>query len=159
MTGVTIMFGGPIQYASRVGDVKYDPDMREQIDGLITALEHAEYTVLSAHRSEDYGQGTVPPPGEVTERDFRFLASCDVYVGYLPCVGHAPFRSDGTHIELGWASAMGKPCVILYSSENAHRYSFVLQGLPCLNETRFLDLKRVLSDRSILLRELEELTT
>jgi len=139
------MVGGPIQYAFSSETAGFDSALKATLESLIVVLDQAGYEVLSAHRTEDYGDGVVPGAEVVVRRDYDFVSSCDVYVACLPFYENQPLRSDGTHVEIGWAVALGKPCVILCSANNLEAYSFLVQGLSAVARVDFYDLEQTVS--------------
>ncbi|MFC7488558.1 hypothetical protein ACOCJ7_08335 [Knoellia sp. CPCC 206453] len=147
----TVFVGGPIQYARLPGASHFDLRLRALLDGVHDVLRDAGHEVTSAHVAEDYGDGVVPTPDHVTTRDFTFARDCDVYVACLPMSDGRPYRSDGTHIELGWMSARGARCVIMWDREHADAYSFLVQGLPSVSPVVFVDLDDFFADPAILL--------
>lgn len=147
----TVFVGGPIQYARLPGATRFDVRLRALLDGVHTVLLDAGHDVTSAHLAEDYGDGHVPTPRSVTARDFRFAHDCDVYVACLPMSDGRPYRSDGTHVELGWMSARGARCVVLWDADHADAYSFLVQGLDSVGPVEFLDLDDFFADPTRLL--------
>lgn len=147
----TIFVGGPIQYARLPSASHFDQRLRALLEGVHEVLQDAGHVVTSAHLAEDYGDGVVPTPYHVTTRDFTFARDCDVYVACLPMSDGRPYRSDGTHIELGWMSARGARCVIMWDHEHADAYSFLVQGLPSVSPVEFVDLDDFFADPSVLL--------
>jgi len=121
----TVFLGGPIQHALHGGI--FDGEMKEVLEIIIRALEEAGFTVLSAHRHEEFGKISMEGRScEVTERDFQWMLDCDVFVAVLPSVNGELLRTDGTCIELGWASALRKPVVMIRDSD---RVSHLMSGL------------------------------
>lgn len=107
-------------------------EMSEEAVGFYTRIiDHFErrgWTVHCAHRREAWGRAFMAP--EVCTRiDYDEIAACDVFVA-------APGSpaSPGTHVELGWASALGKPMVLLL--EEDRDYAFLVQGLDTITTVR-----------------------
>lgn len=108
------------------------PQERARYEALISGLEAAGCHVDNAHRREGWGAAFLPPK-ECTRRDFDEIASSDVVVAFP---GSPP--SPGTHIELGWASALGKPLVLLI--EEHTEYAFLVQGLGAVAAVTYIEL-------------------
>lgn len=126
--GATIFVGGPIQYASR--DEGFDLSLQKLIVSVIGILENAAFRVLSAHLSEQFGAAEGPfLPQEVTRRDYNWMQECDLYIAILPVRNSVPYRTDGTHIELGWAAALKRPVAIIGASPLGEEYSHLVRGL------------------------------
>ena len=93
----------------------------EQFSAIIEFFEAQGWSVHCAHRREKWGREFMTP-AECTTIDYQEIAKCDVFVAFPG----AP-ASPGTHIELGWASAMKKPTVLLL--EENQEYAYLVQGL------------------------------
>lgn len=157
-TEQTVFVGGPIQYARLPGATHFDLRLRALLDGVHSVLRDAGHVVMSAHLSEDYGDGVVPGPGQVTVRDFGFAQESDVYVACLPMSDGRPYRSDGTHIELGWVSARSGRCVIMWDRAHADAYSYLVQGLTEVSPVEFVDLDEFFADPSLLLKAIVDVS-
>lgn len=123
-----VFVGGPIQYllqAENSGSVICSH--RE----IISALRDAGCTILSAHEAEAYGElSSMFSPAEVTERDYAWAAACDVYVALLPTDKRGiPYRTDGTHVEIGWATALGKRVILVLDETPNRPYGHLVLGL------------------------------
>ena len=117
-----------------------DPEtgrMRERDQHLIESLvEHfadGGAEVYNAHRRELWGVKLMQPL-EYTRLDYEGVAACDVFV-----VQPGAPASLGTHVELGWASALGKPIVLLLDPEAT--YAGMVLGLASLVPTAAVPLK------------------
>ncbi|MEU1377430.1 nucleoside 2-deoxyribosyltransferase [Streptomyces triculaminicus] len=94
---------------------------RSPFDTLIKHFEAQGLSVHNAHRREAWGADLMRP--EVCTRiDQEEIRKADAFVA-LPGSPASP----GTHIEIGWASAFGKPIVLLL--ERGRDYTFLVQGL------------------------------
>jgi nucleoside 2-deoxyribosyltransferase len=137
-----IFLGGPFQFAlTKQG---FDGKLRSLIIRLLQELEDAGFQVLSAHRFESFGLMDVEGQSEkVAERDFQWMCQCDVFVALLPLDDDCkPVRSDGTCVELGWASALRKPIVVVRSTR--HVYSHLITGLVAITSASTLDYEEVI---------------
>ena len=104
---------------------------RARFERLIDYFEASGCTVFNAHKREAWGEAFLAPD-EFTRLDFDEIASADVLVA-VP----GPPASLGTHIELGWASAVGKPIVLLL--ERGEDYALMLYGLRHLVPTAIVE--------------------
>lgn len=117
----TVFVGGPFKaYVDPVSGT-LAPAFRLRYERLIAYFEKGGATVLNAHREEGWGTAMVSA-GECTERDLRWMRQCDLFVAFpgAPC-------SPGTHVEIGWASALGRPMVLVL--EPSADYAALVTGL------------------------------
>lgn len=142
----TILVGGPIQHAL-IGDL-FSAVVRRQVEGILDQIRATGAVVLSAHVAERFGLETPQlTPEAVSRRDFDWMRACDLFVAVLPVDAHGmPLRTDGTHVELGWASAMGKPVLVLVPESVQHGLSYLVQGLKQVTIFRLYDLGRALEE-------------
>ncbi|MEU7636905.1 nucleoside 2-deoxyribosyltransferase [Streptomyces sp. NPDC039016] len=94
---------------------------RSSFSLLIKHFEGHGLDVHNAHRREAWGAELMQPE-ECTRIDQEEIRKADVFVA-LPGSPASP----GTHIEIGWASAFGKPIVLLLEREQY--YTFLVRGL------------------------------
>lgn len=97
---------------------------------IMTLLETAGITVDNAHRREFWGRAMMTP-AECTQADYQAIAACDVLLAFP-----GQPASPGTHIELGWASAMHKPIVLLLQAGKT--YAYLVQGLGTVGDVTYL---------------------
>lgn len=123
-----IFLGGPIQYLRLHGNSAAVIASHRDVSDALTA---AGFEVLSAHEVEQYGEISDSfSPEEVTKRDFGWAQECDIYVAILPLDPHGvPYRTDGTHIEIGWVTAMDKKTVLMVGGNATKPYSHLVQGM------------------------------
>lgn len=147
---LNIFVGGPIQYA--LGAKGFDQSLKNSIALVIEQLLFREYKVFSAHLVEKFGADTyLFTPDMVTQRDFAWMQSCDVFISILPgSKDGLPYRSDGTHVELGWASALGKPIIVLTHKHCVTQLSHLVQGLSQLTAVIITDIEEVLANEAYL---------
>lgn len=106
---------------------------RERFESLIERLESEGYKVHNAHRREAWGAEFLRPE-ECTRLDFDEIVDCSVFVAFP---GHP--ASPGTHVEIGWASAMGRPIVLLL--EEGQEYAFLVRGLHTVADVTYLTVR------------------
>jgi len=105
---------------------------RERFEAMISHLEARGYTVNNAHKRENWGASMMTPQ-ECTRLDYENIRDCDLFIAFP---GYP--ASPGTHIELGWASALGKPMFILL--EEGHKYAYLVQGLHVVGDVRYVNM-------------------
>ena len=116
-----IFLAGPFKALVDPATGAMRPADRGRIESVIDALEAAGHEVRNAHRREGWGAQFLTPE-ECTRLDFEDIRDCDVFVAFPG----AP-ASPGTHVEIGWASALGKPVVLL--EDEGATYAFLVRGL------------------------------
>jgi nucleoside 2-deoxyribosyltransferase len=108
---------------------------QDKINRIIEYFEVAGAKVYNAHRREAWGAKFLTAP-ECTKLDFTEISQSDVFVAY-PGVPVSP----GTHVEVGWASALGKPMVLLLEKDAKH--TFLVTGLETIANVEFIWFDRV----------------
>jgi nucleoside 2-deoxyribosyltransferase len=106
---------------------------RERFEKLIGYFEGSGCKVFNAHKREKWGEAFMEP-AEFTKLDFEEISASDVIVAFP-----GPPASLGTHIELGWASAVGRPIVLLL--ERDCEYALMLYGLKHIVPTAIVETK------------------
>jgi hypothetical protein len=109
---------------------------------VIASLTLDGHAVLSAHIHENFGEMDVSGKSQqVCLRDFGWMKQCDLFIAVLPLdESQNVIHSSGTAIELGWASALGKPVVLV--CHPAPKYSHLILGLHAVTCTIALDINR-----------------
>jgi nucleoside 2-deoxyribosyltransferase len=109
---------------------------------VISGLAEEGHQILSAHLHEGFGEMDVSGKfQEVCARDYRWMRQCDVFVAVLPLDANGNVVvSNGTSVELGWASAIGKPIVIV--CDPAPKYSHLVIGLDAIARVVKVDIGR-----------------
>lgn len=148
LAGVDVFIGGPIQHALR-GETMIDK-VQDPITLAIDTVGRAGGNVFSAHVAEGFGKQTANfTPDEVSIRDFRWMNKCDVFVPVLPVqTDRTLVRTDGTHVELGWASALGRPIVMVTAHPFTEDASHLLKGLPRVGQVTVVGIDEFLKDPS-----------
>jgi nucleoside 2-deoxyribosyltransferase len=103
---------------------------QQKFTKLIEYFEGRGATVYNAHRREAWGAQFLTPD-EATKLDFTEISKSDVFVAF-PGVPASP----GTHVEIGWASALGKPMVLML--EKGKKHTFLVTGLEQIANVEFL---------------------
>ncbi|KOU52310.1 nucleoside 2-deoxyribosyltransferase [Streptomyces sp. WM6378] len=107
-------------------------EARTRFEALIERLEAEGYHVYNAHRRESLGAKFLTPD-ECTRLDYDEISASTVFIAFP---GHP--ASPGTHIEIGWASALGKPIVLLLEDEAD--YAFLVRGLHTIADVTYLTI-------------------
>jgi hypothetical protein len=97
-------------------------------NGIIEHFERRGWDVHCAHKREGWGREFMSP-ALCTRIDFDEISKCDYFVAFPGSPA-----SPGTHIELGWASALGKRVILL--QEVGKEYAFLVRGLGEIATTR-----------------------
>jgi len=136
-----VFVGGPIQYATHA-DGSFHTGARSTIELIVQSLVGSGHRILSAHFHERFGKKDVTGESQhVCSRDFRWMQQCDVFVAVLPLDAHGNvIHSAGTAVELGWASALGKPIVLV--CDPAPKYSHLVIGLGAVARVMQVDINR-----------------
>lgn len=154
-----IFLGGPIQYAiNREGH--FDLGIENNLKFLIKRIKDRGHMVFSAHEAEEFGAITAEfGVHDVSKRDFNWMKLCDIYVALLPIDEmNKNVRSDGTYVEIGWASAMNKPIILIIDSSVEEELSMLVRGLDAIGNVQIVDLNQIMMDPGELV-ELIETTT
>ncbi|KAA1248596.1 hypothetical protein F0Q45_19695 [Mycobacterium simiae] len=109
----------------------FDDDFRRQLEKFYECLGSAGFEYFSAHVNEDWGASPLRPT-ECVPIDYKELLSSDVVVAVL---GNPP--SLGVAVELGWASALQKPILIIGTATDA---SSMFAGLDRVTSARLIDM-------------------
>lgn len=107
----------------------FDAGYRERLERLHRSLESAGHSIFASQRNEEWGHAPLPPEDYVPV-DYRELASSDVIVAVL---GANP--SLGVCIELGWASALRIPIIVV--GKHAHS-STMISGLHRVSTVHYI---------------------
>jgi nucleoside 2-deoxyribosyltransferase len=125
-----VFVGGPFFGVVNPWTGAMNDDEQRKITCLLEFFEVAGAKVYNSHRREAWGKEFLTAD-VVTRLDFEEIRSSDIFVAYPG----AP-ASPGTHVEIGWASALGKPMVLLL--DETKKYSFLVTGLPTIANVEFV---------------------
>jgi nucleoside 2-deoxyribosyltransferase len=151
----SIFVGGPIQHA--ISSSGFDTALRDLFRIVHDVLESAGFGVLSAHRAEQFGLTTAElTSDEIAVRDHGWMEQCTAFMAVIPLHEDGlPYRTDGTHIELGWASGQRKPIILVATLPLTRGYSQVIHGLRKITSVHVLDSEAVRKDPSVLVGTVE----
>lgn len=119
-------------------------------------LEDNGYEVFSAHRDEEFGleRGKFSPQ-EIAMRDFDWMNRCACFLAILPISNEGILRTDGTHIELGWASALGKPIILVAPLPLPESCGQLLRGMAAIASITFINIREFQTQPDVLLEALD----
>jgi len=143
--GFTVFVGGPIQHA--LIQQRFDARVQQTLAAVLSIVSEVADSVLSAHAAEEFG--VLTPKMEsayIARRDFGWMQRCDAFVAVLPIQPDgAPYRTDGTFIEIGWATAFGKPAVLLVEGPSGNeQHSHLVRGMPAVADIVNFNLTELL---------------
>jgi hypothetical protein len=95
---------------------------KERYRALIDYFEERGCLVHNAHRREKWGEEFLTPE-ECSRLDHQEIEGSDLFVAFPGSPA-----SPGTHVEIGWATAMRRPTVLLL--EAGRDYAYLVTGLP-----------------------------
>lgn len=104
--------------------------LKQQLIKLTSFFRERGFTIHNAHQREGWGRNMMTPE-ECTRADFEDIKACQWFVA-LP--GHP--ASPGTHIEIGWASALGKRIVLLLEVDK--EYAFLVRGIHTVADVQYV---------------------
>lgn len=105
---------------------------RVRYQALIGHLEGRGYSVHNAHKREAWGASFLAPE-ECTQLDYEEIRGCDLFIAFPGCPA-----SPGTHIEIGWAAALGRPMMLLL--EEGQTYAFLVRGLHAVADVTYVQM-------------------
>jgi len=150
-----IFIGGPIQYIQNDNALKHK--MRLFIDEISKAISLSGGIVFNAHIVESFGDLTENwTASAIATRDLEWMYKCDIFMAFLPKDSNGKLvRTDGTHIEIGWATVLSKKIIIIVEEDSLDECSSLLQGLIEANNISLYTLTLALENPYVLLREFE----
>ncbi len=125
-----VFVGGPFLNLVDPKTGRMSDQDQERFERLIGHFEQLGAKVYNAHRREAWGEAFLTAP-EVTKLDFTEIGDSDLFVAF-PGVPVSP----GTHVEIGWASAFGKPMVLFLEKDKPH--TFLVTGLETVANIEFI---------------------
>jgi nucleoside 2-deoxyribosyltransferase len=129
---MSVFLAGPFKGLVNPETGKMRDFERRRYEAIIAYLEGLRYVVRNAHRREQWGERFLSP-SECTRLDYEEIRACDLFVAFP-----GDPASPGTHIEIGWASALGKPIILLL--EDGSQYAFLIRGLHTVAEVTCADM-------------------
>lgn len=150
LAGLDVLVGGPIQHA--ILESGFVGHLRDAITAAVHTATENGANVFSAHVAEKFGAETASfTPEQVAVRDFHWMKRCDVFVAILPVLEDQTLgRTDGTHVELGWATALERPVVLVTEQPFVESASHLLKGLHRVGRVRAVDFDEFQEKPSLL---------
>ena len=124
-----VFFAFPFAQLCNTQDGQVEEKFRDFFNGLKAVAKESKYDYFLAHERENWG-ADFKGPEECVPVDFEEIKRADLII----VVPGNPI-SGGVHIELGWASAYGKPLHIFLEKDT--KYSPVVMGLKSLTEVHY----------------------
>lgn len=139
-----VFVGGPISHLMRENG--FDEEFVKIHSWVINELSRLGYQVLSAHVVEQYGKNKVDPDKAIVNRDLHWIDEADACIFLFPSKDCQSVRTDGTYIELGYATSKCSHVWCFWDSANAHVYSPMFRGMTSrdINLCDFSMIKEVL---------------
>lgn len=126
-----VFVGGPI--SNLIKDNGFDEDFLSIHSIVINELLRFGFQVFSAHVVEEYGKNKIEPDDVIVERDLGWIDDADVCIFLFPSCKHQSIRTDGTYIELGYATSKCSHIICFWDSDKATTYSPMFRGMTNKN--------------------------
>ncbi len=130
------------RFTSALKEQTFDNDYKEKLLKIIDHLRQAGFKVNSAHLKEDFGNIKIQA-ADLVNRDLDDIMHCDYFIALLD-----ENFSGGVHIEIGWASILKKPVLILLpmsmSEKEVSPVIFGLNNLTLCTINKYRDLAQIL---------------
>ena len=122
-----VFVGGPI--SNLIKDNGFDEEFFSIHTRIINELSQLGFQVFSAHVVEEYGRNKIEPDNIIVERDLGWIDEADVCIFLFPSYQHQSIRTDGTYIELGYATSRCSRIICFWDSDNTTAYSPMFRGM------------------------------
>lgn len=154
--GLTVFIGGPIQHLE--ADSLLARTFEAFVRNLYIQFLSSGHRVYSAHIEEDFGRDSAQfHSPSIAQRDFKWMSDADVFLPVLPELDGKILRTDGTHVELGWATAMRKPIALTTFLPLTAACSQLVRGLRCLTKMTLIDYELAAANPASVVRVAENL--
>jgi nucleoside 2-deoxyribosyltransferase len=130
LADLSIFLAAPYQVWMDFRLGRVEESKRVRLDALRRGLIEHGANVFNAHHNEGWGEGWLPPD-ICTITDFEAMRVADA----VCVIGNPP--SGGVAVEVGWASALQKPILLLFDDDGASA-SQLLLGIGEVVPTRVL---------------------
>jgi len=125
-----VFIGGPFKsYVDPMTNV-LKPLYKKQFLALIEFFEIRGCSIHNAHQRESWGENFWEPD-DCTKLDYDEIAKSDIFIAFPGSPA-----SPGTHIEIGWASALHKKIILLL--ENGKYYAHLVKGLHTMADVEYI---------------------
>lgn len=131
MRKIKIFLGTPI--APLLGnDGLFDEKAANHLKTILNDLKSYEFDVFCAIEREKWGHALMEG-NECTVLDYKGLEESDIFLAF-------PNSSYGVHMELGWASALQKPIIMVVNEDIGVKTSLV-EGLNTVTPSKIINYK------------------
>lgn len=115
----------------------------------VNDLKESGYNVFSAQHREAFGHELMDPD-TATHLDFDEMKNTDLVVAFP---GQFPI-SGGVHVELGWASALGKTIIIFLHEDQM--YTPMVDGLHTITKVKYIKFNNLETNDDLTQKILQE---
>ena len=131
LTGLRVFLAAPFSQWMNPVTGEVHQHWKDRLDALRVSFINEGARVFSAHHNERWGAGWLPPD-QCTPADFRAMRIADVV-----CAIVGSPVSGGVAVELGWASALAKPILIIKAPDSP--CTPLIDGLGSVTRAAFVD--------------------
>lgn len=129
-SGLRVFLAAPYSQWVNPSTGRVETHLRQRLEVLRQGFLDHGAQVFNAHHNEDWGAGWLPAD-QCTPADFQAMRVADVV-----CAVIGSPLSGGVAVELGWASALGKPILVL--AEEDIEYTPLIRGIHTVTRASFL---------------------
>ncbi len=130
MRKTKVFLAAPFQNVMNSAEKKMNNEDVTSLSRLIQFLEKNGCEVHNAHLREKWGEEWMHPD-VCTKIDYDEISKADILIAFP-----GKYPSGGVHIELGWASALGKRIILLLEKSNG--YSNLVIGLKKVANVEYI---------------------
>ncbi len=114
------------RFSTALADGTFDQDLHSSITAISAHVEQSGFKILSAHQAEEFGK-KLQEPSNFVPRDRRDVCRSEALIVLLDTQ-----LSAGVWTEVGWATAMRKPVLILRPEQLEAAATRFAEGLPSI---------------------------
>jgi nucleoside 2-deoxyribosyltransferase len=131
----SVFVAGPFKNAIDPVTGLVNTHLRSRLEAVLEYFDAANYRIYNSHRRESWGAAILKPE-QCTKLDYDEISDADLFVAFP-----GEPASPGTHIEMGWASSLGKPVILIVDGLESH--SFLVRGLHTVATTQYIDAHEI----------------
>ncbi len=131
----SVFVAGPFKNAIDPVTGLVNTHLRSRLEAVLEYFDAADYVIYNSHRRESWGAAMLTPDA-CTELDYAEISGADLFVAFP-----GEPASPGTHIEMGWASSLGKPMILIVDGLETH--SFLVRGLHTVASAQYIDAAEI----------------
>jgi len=121
-----------------VGDHLYgelkDPKYIHFLEEIEKVVKESGHETHLPHRDINKWGRIYLQPAETVSGCYDAIAACDIFIAY-------PGKSRGVHVEMGWASSLGKRIILLLDAHE--KPSLIVSGLHAVSKTEILEFQNI----------------